>query len=182
MASNSIQNQIYSGARCLVYVNAKPNPNAPGATLGSGSGNVQSSTSDGLVLAGVFTSVSWQYAYIEQDIDILGRYSPVGIIYTGATTVSGSCTGWRVVADGPFATGLFPTLDQLDNYGDLTFAIIDRQDPTQIYCKITNVKPLNYSSGTANKSASTFSIDFKGLNIEEDGVINQEVNVPNLPA
>jgi len=180
MATNLPRAKIWSGARALVYVNAVPNANGS-ASPSQGGGTVQPTTGDGLVLIGLFTTVSYNFSYMEQDIDILGRFGPVQIEYVGATTVSGSASGWRVVDNGPMATGLFPTMDQLLNYTDLVFQIVDRQDPTKIFCNITNVKPLNYSSGTANKTASTFSLDFKGLILEEDGVSNAEINVPSLP-
>jgi hypothetical protein len=170
------RSKVWSGARALVYVN-----NLPNSGTGSSSTGGAPATDDGLTLVGLFSTVSYSFSYLEQDIDILGRFGPVQIEYVGATTVSGSCSGWRVVDNGPMAMGLFPTMDQLLNYSDLVFKIVDRQDSTKVFCQISNIKPLNYSSGTANKSASTFSMDFKGLIFEEDNVVNAETKVPTLP-
>ena len=166
--------KTWSGARALCYVNLARNPNVPGTN------SVAPPNQDGLTLVGYFTDVSWSYSYMEQDINILGRFSPVSIEYTGANTVTGNCSGWRVIDNGPMISGLFPTLDQLLNYPDLRFKIVDRQDPNKVLCDITNVKPISYDSGIANKSTSTFRMSWKGTNLGEDGLSNIETGVPGL--
>jgi hypothetical protein len=135
---------------------------------------------------GIFTDVSWSFGYIDAEVDILGRFGPAAIEYVGASVVSGTASGWRVVNYGALASGLLPTLDQLLNWGPEQDVILEIQDRTtgKDVTKITNVKMLSYETGVANKNLSTVRVAFKGIGIEEDTIVNSEngSNPATLPS
>ncbi len=142
--------QVFHGARALVFINNKP--------------------------VGIFNNVSWVYGLIDAEVDILGAFAPVEIVYVGASAVTCDATGWRVVGNGPHVVSSVPKLRELLGYEGITIQILDRQaKPTdKAFCTIRDVKPLGYSSGVAAKQLSEARIPFKGLRIDDESGANEE--------
>jgi hypothetical protein len=142
--------QVMHGARALVFINNKP--------------------------VGIFNNVSWVYGLIDAEVDILGAFAPVEIVYVGASAVTCDATGWRVIDHGPHIAASVPKLRELLGYEGITIQILDRQaKPTdKPICTIRDVKPLGYSSGVAAKTLSEARIPFKGLRIDDESGTNEE--------
>jgi hypothetical protein len=122
--------QVMHGARALVQINKQP--------------------------VGVFNEVSWVYGLIDAEVDILGAYAPVDIIYVGASAVTADATGWRVSITARMVVASVPKLRELLTYEGVEIQIMDRQakpgDPP--ICTIRDVKPMGYSGGVAAKQLS----------------------------
>lgn len=118
-------------------------------------------------IVGVFTSCQWGVNYDAQPSYILGRYSPAEITYTGQEPISVSATGFRVVDNGAYVAAGLPKLQQLMTHEDIALAIFDRQTGKQIFT-VTGVRPTGYTSGTAARSISDFSVNYLGLRSEDE--------------
>jgi hypothetical protein len=142
--------QVMHGARALVQINKQP--------------------------VGVFNEVSWVYGLLDAEVDILGAYGTVDVVYVGASAVTAEATGWRVIDHGPMVVASVPKLSELLTYEGVEILIMDRQakpgDPA--ICTIRDAKPLGYSGGVAAKQLSTARITFKGTRFEDESGTNEE--------
>lgn len=118
-------------------------------------------------IVGVFTSCQWGVTYDAVPSYILGRYSPAEITYTGQEAISVTATGFRVVDNGAYVAAGMPKLQELMAHEDIALAIFDRQTNKQIFT-VVGVRPTGYSSGTAARSISDFTVNYLGLRSEDE--------------
>ena len=118
-------------------------------------------------IVGVFTSCQWGVNYDAVPNFILGRYSPAEITYTGQEAISVTATGFRVVNNGAYVAAGLPMLQDLMTAQDIALAIYDRQTGLQIFT-VVGVRPTGYSSGTAARSISDFTVNYLGLRAEDE--------------
>jgi hypothetical protein len=135
------QQQILNGARAQLIVNGK--------------------------IVGLFTSCQWGVTYDAVPSYILGRYSPAEITYTGQEAISVTATGFRVVDNGAYVAAGLPKLQDLMTHSDIALALYDRQTGKQIFT-VVGVRPTGYSSGTAARSISDFTVNYLGLRAEDE--------------
>jgi hypothetical protein len=133
--------QIVNGARAQLIVNGK--------------------------IVGIFTSCQWGVNYDAIPSYILGRYSPAEITYTGQEAISVTATGFRVVQNGAYVAAALPMLQNLMSHQDISLALYDRQTGLQILT-VVGVRPTGYSSGTAARSVSDFTVNYLGLRSEDE--------------
>lgn len=136
-----VTQQILHGARAQLIVNGK--------------------------IVGVFTSCQWGVNYDAVPSYILGRYSAAEITYTGQEAISVTATGFRVVNNGAYVAAGLPQLQDLMTHQDISLAIYDRQTGLQIFT-VVGVRPTGYSSGTAARSISDFTVNYLGLRAEDE--------------
>jgi hypothetical protein len=133
---------------------------------------------------GIFSDVSYTYAYDQQPVYILGRFSASSIDPVALETVAISATGWRVLDHGPFAKsgGNFTRLQDamVDDY--LTFTIMDRQSERTI-ATITKVRPVSAGGGYSMRQLSSNTYQFMGILMSDESGDNHEAaNSMDLPA
>ena len=141
-----MQQQILHGARAQLLINNKP--------------------------VGCFTSVQWGVQYDAVPSFILGRYSPAEITYTGQDAISVTATGFRIVDNGAYIAGALPQLQQLMTHEDITLVIFDRQTQKRILT-VFGVRPTGYTTGTAARSISDFSVSYLGLRADTEEIPGQ---------
>lgn len=139
-------------------------------------------------VVGIFQSVNYQYALDVQVANILGRYTAAASEYTGVEPVQVSCTGWRVIDNGPFAVigkngeRLVPRLQDIVSAEDITITIYDRQDPTKKILEVLQCKSQGVSGGYSARSLSEISVNFIGLAMTDENAPEQgEVGGTSLP-
>lgn len=118
-------------------------------------------------IVGVFTSCQWGVNYDAIPSYILGRFSPAEITYTGQEAISVSATGFRVVDNGAYVAAGLPKLQDLMTHEDISLALFDRQTGKQILV-VVGVRPIGYSSGSAARSISDFTVNYMGLRAEDE--------------
>jgi len=118
-------------------------------------------------IVGVFTSCQWGVNYDAVPNFILGRYSPAEITYTGQEAISVTATGFRVVDNGAYVAAALPKLQELMTHEDIALALFDRQTGKQILT-VVGVRPTGYTSGTAARSVSDFTVNYLGLRAEDE--------------
>ncbi len=127
---------------------------------------------DGKII-GIFTTCSYGMAYDLATINILGRFGPAELVYTGQEAVNINASGFRVVGHGPFVDGQMPTVQSLLTAGYMEFIILDRQSGLAI-ARIHSVKATNFSMNVSAKSPMDFSMGFTGMIADDESVTNTE--------
>src|SRR3954463_15638023 len=79
-------------------------------------------------LSGIFSSISGGVDIDVNPAFILGRFSPVELTNVGQEPISLTCTGWRVLGEGPYSPNVaVPKLQDLLLANDITISLYDRQ-------------------------------------------------------
>lgn len=118
-------------------------------------------------IVGIFTSCQWGVNYDAIPSFILGRYSAAEITYTGQEAISVTATGFRVVDNGAYVAAGLPKLQDLMTHEDIALSLFDRQTGKQIFT-VVGVRPTGYTSGTAARSVSDFTVNYLGLRAEDE--------------
>lgn len=118
-------------------------------------------------IVGIFTSCQWGVNYDAIPSFILGRYSAAEITYTGQEAISVTATGFRVVDNGAYIAAGLPKLQDLMTHEDIALSLFDRQTGKQIFT-VVGVRPTGYTSGTAARSVSDFTVNYLGLRAEDE--------------
>jgi hypothetical protein len=118
---------------------------------------------------GIFTNVSYGMQYDIQPAFILGRFSAAELTYTAAEPISLSCSGWRVLDNGPFsaAAGSMPKLQDLLTAEDMEFAVIDRQTDTTLVT-VTGVRHQGFQTSITPRALEEMSLNFMGLILKDE--------------
>jgi hypothetical protein len=116
--------------------------------------------------AGIFNSVSYSMNLDVAPAFILGRYSAAELNYVGAEPVSASCSGFRVLKNGPLT--MVPTLNELLKYTDITLTISDRATGATVL-RISDCKPTGFSSQVSSRSLQDITVNFQGLSYSDEG-------------
>lgn len=139
------------------------------------------------VVVGIFNNVSYGLTYDVQPAYILGRYSPAELDYTAQEPVSITCSGWRVVKQGPHVTARVPKLQDLLTADYLELTVIDRQteanDPNNArIAKFHSVRPTGYSTTITARQLEEVTVTFVGLLVDDESTTNAEhSSAANLP-
>lgn len=118
-------------------------------------------------IVGIFTSCQWGVNYDAVPSFILGRYSPAEITYTGQEAISVTATGFRVIDNGAYVAAGLPKLQDLMAHEDIALSLFDRQTGKQVMT-VVGIRPTGYTSGTAARSVSDFTVNYLGLRAEDE--------------
>lgn len=124
-------------------------------------------------IVGIFSTCSYGMAYDLATINILGRFGPAELVYTGQEAVNVNVSGFRVVGHGPHVDGHMPRVQDLLTAGYFEFVVIDRQSGQRI-CRIHSCKATSFNMNVAAKSPMDFSMSFVGMLASDESVDNLE--------
>lgn len=120
-------------------------------------------------IIGTFANVSYGVNIDIAPVNVLGRFSPAELVSTGQEAISVSCTGFRVLGAGPYATMSVPKLQDLLNTETFTISIFDRQSgPTSPIMIVTDCLSSGYSTSIAAKSLQELSVNYMGLTLSDE--------------
>ncbi|WNM70096.1 hypothetical protein [Myxococcus phage Mx1] len=131
---------------------------------------------DGQII-GIFTNVSYGVRYDATPIFVLGRFSAAEIVLTGMEAINVSCSGFRVVDNGPYKVASVPRLQDLLNHEDISLSIFDRQTGKQVMT-VVGVRPVGYSTSVAAKGIQDLSVEFMGLVLSDENDPNGQDETP----
>lgn len=147
--------KVLTGARAKVYVNNK--------------------------LVGIYETCTYNMNIGTEPIHLLGRYSPDEITPTSYEAVTISCSGFRIVGQGPHVLPAVPKLQDLLTLDGVTLAIVDRQSGATILTAIGCV-PNSYNGNHNARATSRITINYTGLRIsDESGDQDEGAGAVNLP-
>lgn len=147
--------KVLTGARAKVYVNNK--------------------------LVGIYETATYNMNIGTEPIHLLGRYSPDEITPTSYEAVSISCSGFRIVGQGPHVLPAVPKLQDLLTLDGVTLAIVDRQSGQTILTAIGCV-PNSYNGNHNARATSRITVNYTGLRISDESGDQDEGNgAVNLP-
>ena len=147
--------KVLTGARAKVYVNNQ--------------------------LVGIFETATYNMNIGTEPIHLLGRYSPDEITPTSYEAVTISCSGFRVVGQGPHVLPAVPKLQDLLTLEGVTLAIVDRQSGDTILTAIGCV-PNSYNGNHNARATSRITINYTGLRLsDESGDQDEGTGAVSLP-
>ncbi len=137
----------------------------------------------GGTIVGIVNNVSYTLNIDVQAVNILGRFSPAELVATGQEPIQVTCTGFRVVDDGPYATMSVPQLQNLLNVETVTLSLFDRQSgPNKPIMVVTDCLSTGYNSGVAAKSLQEMTVNYLGLTLsDESGTQEETPGASTLP-
>lgn len=131
-------------------------------------------------LVGIYENVNYNVNITTEPIFLLGRYSPDEITPTAYEAVTLSCSGFRVVGQGPHVLPAVPKLQDLLTLEAVTMAVVDRQTGTTILTAIGCV-PNSYSGSHNSRATSKIQINYTGLRISDESGDQDEGGAVSLP-
>lgn len=147
--------KVLTGARAKVYVDNK--------------------------LVGIYESANYNMNIGVEPIHLLGRYSPDEITPTSYEAVTISCSGFRIVAQGPHVLPAVPKLQDLLNLNGVTLTVVDRQSGSTILTAIGCV-PNSYNGNHNARATSRITINYTGLRLsDEAGDQDESAGAVSLP-
>ena len=115
----------------------------------------------------IFDSVTYNVTYGNEPIHILGNYGAQEIAITSQEAINLTCTGFRIVGDGPYGDASVPTLGQLLGLESMTITITDRQTGAVIL-NVGNCVPVGYNGNHNAKATSKLTINYLGTVIGDE--------------
>jgi len=146
--------KVLTGARAKIYVNNK--------------------------LVGIYETCTYNMNIGTEPIHLLGRYGPDEITPTSYEAVTISCSGFRVVGQGPHILPAVPKLQDLLTLESVTIAIVDRQSSETILTAIGCV-PNSYNGNHNARATSRVTINYTGLRISDESGDQSEGGAVSLP-
>jgi hypothetical protein len=147
--------QVLTGARAKVYVNNQ--------------------------LVGIYETCTYNMNIGTEPIHLLGRYSAAEITPTSYEAVTISCSGFRIVGQGPHVLPAVPKLQDLLTLEAVTLAVVDRQSGDTILTAIGCV-PNGYNGNHNARATSRITINYTGLRLsDESGDQDEGTGAVNLP-
>ncbi len=125
------------------------------------------------VAVGVFDSVSYSANIGSEPIFILGKFNPAEIAVTSQEAISLTCSGFRIVGNGPYADSAVATVGQLLALEGITITILDRQTNATIL-KVGGVIATGYSGSYNAKATSKITVTYVGTTISDESSISQD--------
>lgn len=146
---------VLTGARAKVYVNNQ--------------------------LVGIFETCTYNMNIGTEPIHLLGRYSAAEITPTSYEAVTISCSGFRIVGQGPHVLPAVPKVQDLLTLDGVTIAVVDRQSGQTILTAIGCVG--NSFNGNHNaRATSRITINYTGLVLsDESGAQSEGQGAVELP-
>jgi hypothetical protein len=133
--------QVLTGARAKIYVNNQ--------------------------LVGIYETCTYNMNIGTEPIHLLGRYSAAEITPTSYEAVTISCSGFRIVGQGPHVLPAVPKLQDLLTLEAVTLAIVDRQSGDTILTAIGCV-PNSYNGNHNARATSRITINYTGLVLSDE--------------
>jgi len=133
--------QVLTGARAKIYVNNR--------------------------LVGIYETCTYNMNIGTEPIHLLGRYSAAEITPTSYEAVTISCSGFRIVGQGPHVLPAVPKLQDLLTLEAVTLAIVDRQSGDTILTAIGCV-PNSYNGNHNARATSRITINYTGLVLSDE--------------
>jgi hypothetical protein len=154
--------KVMHGARAKVFV-VDPNTQTP-------------------VLIGIFHTISWGLQFDVAPVNILGNFNAVELVYTGQEPVSVSCSGFRLVENGPHKIAKIPNTKDLLTHEYLVLQILDRQTGTKIG-QIRDARPVSYSTALNARQLEEISVQYTGLWVDDESTtLSERSDAATLPA
>jgi hypothetical protein len=127
-------------------------------------------------IVGTYASCDYGLEIGLTDIYTLGKYGAQEIAIHDVSTVTVSVSGFRVIGESssPHGDSKVPKLQDLLNAEDISLAIFDRKDNTQIMFVI-GARPASYNQNHASRSISGMNLTFRGLTISDESGDQEEV-------
>lgn len=146
--------KVLTGARAKVYVNNK--------------------------LCGIYETATYNANIGTEPIHLLGRYGPDEITPTSYEAVTVSCSGFRVVGQGPHVLPAVPKIQDLLTLEAVTIAVVDRQSGKTILTAIGCV-PNGFNGNHNARATSRITINYTGLRLMDEAGDQDEGNAVSLP-
>ena len=132
-------------------------------------------------LVGIFETCTYNYNISTEPIHLLGRYSASEITPTALEACTLSCSGFRVINQGPHVLPAVPKLQDLLTLEAVTIAVVDRQSGDNILTAIGCV-PTGYSGNHNARATSRITINYTGLVLQdESGDQSEGTGAVDLP-
>lgn len=132
-------------------------------------------------LCGIYETCSYNMSVGTEPIHLLGRYSPDEITPTSYEAVTISCSGFRVVGQGPHVLPAVPKLQDLMALEGVTITVVDRQTGQSILTAIGCIAN-SYSGNHNARATSRITINYTGLRLsDEEGAQDEAVGAVSLP-
>lgn len=120
--------------------------------------------------------MSYGVSYDANPVFILGKFNAAEIVLTGMDVIGVTCSGFRVLDNGPYKVATVPKLQELLHHEDITLAIFDRQTGKQVLTVI-GVRPTGYNTSISAKALQDLTVNFMGLALsDEDGDQDEEAS------
>lgn len=111
---------------------------------------------------GIFNNVSYGVRYDAVPAYILGRYSAAALDYVAAELVTVTCSGYRVVDQGPYKVGRVPKLQDLTKQDYVVITVYDRVTNKEI-ARITNCLPVGFDTTISAKQLEEMTLHYVGI-------------------
>lgn len=132
-------------------------------------------------VVGLFSSISYGLNYDVQPVYLLGRVSGDELVTTAQETINVSCSGFRVVGQGPHKGAHITALQDVLTSEYLQLAVYDRQT-NQMIAKISSCRPTGFSTTINARQLEEISVSFVGLLVSDESTENAEpVGSSTLP-
>ena len=132
-------------------------------------------------LVGIYETCTYNMNIGSEPIHLLGRFSPAEITPTSYEAVTISCSGFRIVGQGPHVLPGVPKLQDLLALEGVTIAIVDRQTGQAILTAIGCVAN-SYNGNHNSRATSRITVNYTGLRIsDESGAQDEGTGAVNLP-
>ena len=118
---------------------------------------------------GLFHTISWGLNYNVSPVTILGNYNAVELVYTGMEPVSVSCSGFRIIDQGPHALAGIPNVKDLLTSEYLVLEIYDRQTKKTIG-KVRDVRAVSYSTTLNARQLEEINVSYTGLWVDDESL------------
>jgi len=126
-------------------------------------------------LVGIYETATYNVNIGTEPIHLLGRYSPDEITPTSYEAVTISCSGFRVVGQGPHVLPKVPKLQDLLNLEAVTLAVVDRQTGETMLTAIGCV-PNSYNGNHNARATSRITVNYTGLRLSDESGAQDEGN------
>lgn len=132
-------------------------------------------------LVGIYETCTFNMNIGTEPIHLLGRYSPDEITPTSYEAVSLSCSGFRVVGQGPHVLPKVPKLQDLLGLEGVTITVVDRQTGQAILTAIGCVAN-SYNGNHNARATSRITVNYTGLRLsDESGAQDESAGAVSLP-
>jgi len=131
-------------------------------------------------LVGIYETCTYNMNIGTEPIHVLGRYSPAEITQTSYEAVTISCSGFRIVGQGPHVLPAVPKLQDLLQLEGVTIAVVDRQSGKTILTAIGCIAN-SYNGNHNARATSRVTISYTGLRISDESGDQDEGDAVNLP-
>lgn len=132
-------------------------------------------------LVGIYETCTYNMNIGTEPIHLLGRYSPDEITPTSYEAVTVSCSGFRVVGQGPHVLPAVPKLQDIIALEGVTLTVVDRQTGLAILTAIGCVAN-SYNGNHNARATSRVTVNYTGLRIsDESGDQDESAGAVSLP-